>query len=124
MAIVAPRGSPGAYAERIVVPAESVVRLPAGATDAETVSLPMNGLTAHLALDAIDLTPGQTVAVTGAVGGYAIQLARADGLRVIAGAAPHDEEPLRIGSPKPSKRAPLRTKTPSQRATITKQWHA
>ncbi len=34
MAMVVPHGSHGAYAERIVVPAESVTRVPAGATDA------------------------------------------------------------------------------------------
>jgi NADPH:quinone reductase len=91
MAIVAR----GAYAERIVVPAESVVRVPASATDAEAASLPTNALTARLTLDVLGLSPGQTVAVTGAagaVGGYAVQLARADGLRVIADAAPHDEQ--------------------------------
>jgi len=94
MAIVLPNGVHGAYAERIAVPAESAVRVPAGATDAEAASLPMNGLTARLALDLLDLTPGETVAVTGAagaVGGYAIQLAKADGLRVIGDAAPRDE---------------------------------
>jgi NADPH:quinone reductase len=94
MAIVVPTGAHGAYAERVVVPAESVVRVPAGATDAQAASLLLNGLTARLALDLLDLAPGQTVAVTGAagaVGGYAIQLARADGLRVIADAAPRDD---------------------------------
>jgi NADPH:quinone reductase-like Zn-dependent oxidoreductase len=95
MAIVVPRGAHGAYAERIVVPAESVARVPAGASDAEAASLPMNGLTARLALDVLDLEPGQTLAVTGAagaLGGYTIQLARADGLRVVADAAPRDEQ--------------------------------
>ncbi|MDB5064799.1 MAG: Alcohol dehydrogenase GroES domain protein, partial [Chloroflexi bacterium] len=33
LAIVVPRGSHGAYSERVVVPAESVARVPAGATD-------------------------------------------------------------------------------------------
>lgn len=95
MAVVLPSGTNGAYAERIVVPVESVVRVPAGATDAEAASLPMNGLTARLALDTLSLVPGQTVAVTGAagaVGGYVVQLAKADGLRVIADAAPRDEQ--------------------------------
>ncbi len=39
--------------------------------------------------------PGQTLAVTGAagaVGGYAMQLAKAEGLRVIADASPEDEQ--------------------------------
>jgi NADPH:quinone reductase-like Zn-dependent oxidoreductase len=54
----------------------------------------MNGLTARAALDLLALESGQLLAVTGsagAVGGYAIQLAKADGLRVVADAAPADE---------------------------------
>lgn len=98
MAIVIPSGSHGAYSELVVVPAESVAPVPAGATDAEAATLPMNGLTARLALDVLDLRPGQTLAVTGAagsVGGYAIQLGKAAGLRVIADAAPADEQLVR-----------------------------
>jgi hypothetical protein len=55
----------------------------------------MNGLTARMALDLLELPAGATVAVTGAagaVGGYAVQLAKADGYRVIADAAPKDEQ--------------------------------
>jgi NADPH:quinone reductase-like Zn-dependent oxidoreductase len=95
MAVVSPR-SPrgGAYAEYIVVPAQSVARIPAG-TDMVTAStLPMNGLTARRSLDQLDLKPGDTLAVTGsagAYGGYVIQLAKADGLRVIADASEADE---------------------------------
>jgi NADPH:quinone reductase-like Zn-dependent oxidoreductase len=95
MAIVVPTGSHGAYSELIVVPVESVAPVPAGSSDAEASTLPMNGLTARMALDALDLQPGQTLAVTGAagaVGGYAIQLAKAEGLRVVADAAPADEQ--------------------------------
>jgi NADPH:quinone reductase len=95
MAIVVPHGSHGAYAEMVVVPAESVARVPAGATDAEAATLPMNGLTTRQALDVLDLAPGQTLAVTGAagaVGGYAVQLGKAEGLRVIADASEQDEE--------------------------------
>ncbi len=94
MAIVVPLGQRGAYAERVVVPAESVVRSPAGTTEAEAATLPMNGLTARLALDVLALSPGRTLAVTGAagaLGGYVVQLAKAEGLRVIADAAPRDE---------------------------------
>lgn len=95
MAIVVPSGSHGAYSELLVVPAESVTRVPAGASDAEAATLPMNGLTTRLALDLLDLKPGQTLAITGAagaVGGYGVQLGKADGLRVIADAAPQDEQ--------------------------------
>jgi NADPH:quinone reductase len=95
MAIVVPAGSHGAYSERIVVPAESAARVPAGATDVEAATLPMNGLTVRLALDVLGLRPGQALAVTGAagaVGGYAVQLAKAGGLRVIADASAADEQ--------------------------------
>jgi NADPH:quinone reductase-like Zn-dependent oxidoreductase len=98
MAIVLPLGPRGAYAERVVVPVESVVRVPAGASDVEAATLPMNGLTARAALDALALERGQVVAVTGAagaVGGYAVQLGKADGLDVVADAAPADEALVR-----------------------------
>jgi NADPH:quinone reductase len=98
MAVVVPLGAHGAYAERVVVPAGSVVRTPARASDAEAATLPMNGLTARVALDALALEAGQVLAVTGAagaVGGYAVQLAKADGLRVVADAGPSDEALVR-----------------------------
>jgi NADPH:quinone reductase-like Zn-dependent oxidoreductase len=84
----------GAYAEYLAVDADQATHAPVGATHAEAATLPMNGLTARRALDVLKLGPGDTVAVTGAagaVGGYAIQLAKADGVRVIADAAPADE---------------------------------
>ncbi len=95
MAVVLPQGRHGAYAQKLALPARSVVAAPAGSTHAEAATLPMNGLTARLALDMLDLEPGQTLAVTGAagaLGGLTIQLARADGLRVIADAKPEDEQ--------------------------------
>jgi NADPH:quinone reductase-like Zn-dependent oxidoreductase len=98
MAIVLPGGSRGAYSEWIVVPAESVARTPAGVSDVEAATLPMNGLTARLALDLLALQPGQTLAVTGAAGafgGYTVQLAKAAGLRVIADASQADEQLVR-----------------------------
>ena len=73
----------GAYSEYVVVPAESVARNPNGASLVEASTLPMNGLTARLALDLLALQPGQTLAVTGgagAFGGYVVQLATAEGL--------------------------------------------
>ena len=103
MAIVLPLGSRGGYAERVVVPAESVVRAPRGTTDVEAATLPMNGLTARLALDQLALGPGQTLAVTGAagaVGGYAVQLGAAEGLRVVADASAADERLVHeLGAP-------------------------
>ena len=98
MAVVVPRGAHGGYRESLVLPADSVVRAPAGATDAEAATLPMNGLTARLALDALGLQPGQVIAVTGAAGafgGYVVQLAKADGLTVVADASEADEQLVR-----------------------------
>ena len=95
MAMVVPRGSHGAYSEYVVLSAESVARMPAGSSFAEASTLPMNGLTARLSLDQLNLQPGQTLAVTGAAGcygGYMVELAKADGLRVIADSSEADEE--------------------------------
>ena len=94
VAIASPMAGDGGYVERLVVPVESVVPAPTNVDEAAAATLPMNGLTARLALDKLALAPGATVAVTGAagvLGGYVIQLAKADGLRVIADAAPADE---------------------------------
>jgi NADPH:quinone reductase len=96
MAIMMPiDDSGGAYAEYVIVDADQVTAAPAGTSHAEAATLPMNGLTARRALDVLNLTPGETLAVTGAagaVGGYVIQLAKTEGLRVIADAAPADEQ--------------------------------
>lgn len=95
MAMVVPNASHGAYRESIVLSADSVVRAPAGASHVEACTLPMNGLTARQSLDQMALSPGQTIAVTGAAGcygGYVVQLAKAEGLRVIADASEADEQ--------------------------------
>ena len=98
MAIVLPTGSHGGYREQIVLPAASVVPVPAGADDAAASSLPMNGLTARLALDRMGLAPGDVLAVTGAAGsfgGYVVQLAKVDGLTVVADASEADLDLVR-----------------------------
>src|SRR6202012_34317 len=67
----------------------SVVRAPKGTSDAAAATLLLNAVAAYLALDALALSAGQPVAITGAsgaVGGYAVQLAKARGLTVIADA--------------------------------------
>jgi NADPH2:quinone reductase len=95
MAMVLPKGSHGAYREQIVLDARAVVRAPAGTMHVQACTLPMNGLTARRSLDLLGLKSGQTLAVTGgagAYGGYVIQLAKADGLTVIADASEADEK--------------------------------
>ncbi|WP_369137991.1 quinone oxidoreductase family protein [Modestobacter versicolor] len=95
MAVVVPHG---AYCEELVLPGASVVKAPAGVDAVAASTLPMNGLTARLALNRMSLRPGQVLAVTGAAGafgGYVVQLAKTEGLTVIADAAESDEELVR-----------------------------
>ncbi|MCS5604913.1 MAG: NADP-dependent oxidoreductase [Alphaproteobacteria bacterium] len=95
MAMVVPKASHGAYREQIVLNARSVVPAPAGTSHVEACTLPMNGLTARQSLDLLGLSSGQTLAVTGAAGaygGYVIQLAKTEGLTVIADASEADRE--------------------------------
>jgi NADPH:quinone reductase-like Zn-dependent oxidoreductase len=88
----------GAYVEYLVAPVERVAPSPASVDDVAASTLPMNGLTARLGLDKLALPAGATIAVTGAAGaygGYTVQLAKADGLRVIADASEADEDLVR-----------------------------
>ena len=97
MAMALPlQGHGGAYAEFLVADADSLARMPSGRSFAEAATVPMNGLTALQALDAVAVPPAGTLAVTGAagtLGGYLIQLAKPRGLTVIADAAHADREP-------------------------------
>ncbi len=99
MAAVSPRRADGgAQSELLVVPEASVVPIPEGATLEQAATLPMNGLTALRGLELLDLEPGETLLVTGGAGllaSYVIPIAKLHGLRVIADAAPKDEELVR-----------------------------
>jgi len=99
MAAVTPRRPEGgAQAELIVVPAASAVPVPHGASLVEAATLPMNGLTAMLGLDLLDLPSGATLAVSGGAGllaSYVIPLAKERGLRVVADAKAEDEDLVR-----------------------------
>ncbi|NHC15540.1 NADP-dependent oxidoreductase, partial [Motilibacter sp. E257] len=99
MAIVSPRRPQGGgQAELVAVPQESVAPVPEETSDVEAATLPMNGLTARLALDRLALPAGATLGVTGAagaLGGYVMQLAKVEGLRVVADAKPEDEPLVR-----------------------------
>lgn len=88
----------GAWAERIVVPESSLARTPAGVDLATAGAAPLAAITALLAVDALDLSPGDTVLIVGATGGVgsiAAQLAVAAGATVLAPARPDDEDYLR-----------------------------
>jgi NADPH:quinone reductase-like Zn-dependent oxidoreductase len=88
----------GAQQNLLIVPEAGAVPIPEDSTLEEASTLPMNGLTAILALDMLDLPKGGTLAITGAAGlvGYlATAIAKERGLRVIAQAKPEDEDALR-----------------------------
>lgn len=93
MAMVVPQGTHGAYREQIVLNQHAVVPAPANTGHIAAATLPMNALTARLSLDLLGLSRGQSLAVTGgpgAYGGYVIELAKAEGLTVIADGQPSD----------------------------------
>ena len=92
------KGAHGGYSELLALPAESVVRAPAGLSMPEAATTVLNPLTARNALDALDLPAGATLLVTGAagaVGGYLVQLAAHAGLRVVAQASAGNEKLVR-----------------------------
>ena len=88
----------GTYAERVVLDAAAVAPAPAGSSSEAASTIPLNGLTALQALDALALPAGESVLVTGAAGGlgaFIVELAAMRGLRVIAAAGDADEKLVR-----------------------------
>ena len=88
----------GAYAEYVVLDADTAAPAPRTADPVAASTLPLNGVTAVQSLDLIDLAPGQTMLVTGAagaVGGYVVELAAARGLHVVALGGGADERDVR-----------------------------
>lgn len=77
----------GGYAEYALAKEKEIQPIPAGFTFEEAASLPIGALTAWGAvIDTANVSEGQRVLVQGAaggVGGYAVQLARLKGARVI-----------------------------------------
>ncbi|MDL4816558.1 NADP-dependent oxidoreductase [Actinomadura opuntiae] len=82
----------GASAEYVLAPAESLAPAPTNVPLADAAALPLVGLTAWQALfDHAELKAGQRILINGAggaVGGYAVQLAKAAGAHVIATGSP------------------------------------
>ena len=88
-------GRVGAYAQAAAVDPGWLAPLSTDLDDATAATLPLNALTARQALDMIAAPPGATLLVTGAsgaVGGFATQLAVRAGLRVLAQASYDDED--------------------------------
>ena len=89
-------GQEGAYAEKIAVKAAIVAKKPDALSHVNAAALALTGLTALSAIeDTLKLKPGETILIQGGAGGvagFAIQLAKHIGTRVIttASAANHD----------------------------------
>ncbi|MFF4402492.1 NADP-dependent oxidoreductase [Streptomyces sp. NPDC001480] len=94
-----PMDKPGAAAQYVLAPAENLAPAPKSVPLADAAALPLVGLTAYQALfDHGKLAAGQRVLINGAggaVGGYAVQLAKNAGAYVIATASPRSGEQVR-----------------------------
>ncbi len=94
-----PPTAPGAAAEYVAAPAEALAAAPRTVELADAAALPSAGLTAWQALfDHAALTTGQSILVNGAggaVGGYAVQLARQAGAKVTATASARSLDRIR-----------------------------
>jgi len=89
-------GQEGAYAEKIAIKAAIVARKPESVSHVDAAALALIGLTALVAVeDTLRLKSGETILIQGGAGGvagFAVQLAKHIGARVIttASAANHD----------------------------------
>ncbi|ROP29947.1 myxalamid-type polyketide synthase MxaB [Couchioplanes caeruleus] len=89
----------GSMRQRVLVPSESAVSMPAGISYAEAAALPTAYITAHYALHGLaGMKRGDRVlihAAAGGVGQAAVQLATAAGAEIFATASPHKHGLLR-----------------------------
>ncbi|PRW57936.1 NADPH:quinone reductase [Chlorella sorokiniana] len=85
----------GTYAELCSVPAAHLARIPEGVSYTDAAALCLTALTAFQALKAARLQPGQRVlvhAAAGGVGSAAVQIAKAQGMQVVATASAANAE--------------------------------
>ena len=95
----------GSYTEYTVVSpkleGEALARIPPGVSDDQAAALPIPGVTALRSIEWLDVQAGQRVLVmgaTGAVGGFAVQIASSRGAEVYATAFGNLDEAYRLGS--------------------------
>lgn len=77
----------GTYADHVVLDAELAVTVPGGLPPVQAATVPLAGLTATQLLEHAALPTGATLVLDGAlgaVGAFVVQLARIQGLRVVA----------------------------------------
>ncbi|MFD6432667.1 NADP-dependent oxidoreductase [Streptomyces venezuelae] len=87
----------GTHAQYVALDADLAARAPRTAELRDAAALPLAGLTAHQALEALAAPAGATLLVTGAtgaVGGFAVQLAVSRGFKVLAYGRPGDADRL------------------------------
>jgi NADPH:quinone reductase-like Zn-dependent oxidoreductase len=96
---VSSTGQEGAYAEKIAVKASIVAKKPDGLSHVNAAALALTGLTALSAIeDTLKLKPGETILIQGGAGGvagFAIQLAKHIGARVITTASAANRDYVR-----------------------------
>lgn len=92
-------GQEGAYAEKIAIKAAIIAAKPETLSHAEAAALALTGLTALVAVeDTLRLQSGETILIQGGAGGvagFAIQLAKHLGARVVTTASPANHDYLR-----------------------------
>jgi len=92
------RPAGGAHAQFIRTPASSIAPLAPSVDLIGAATVPMNALTATLALGLLNLPRGSSVLVTGGagmLGGFAIQLAKRSGLIIVANCGEGDAQLMR-----------------------------
>jgi NADPH2:quinone reductase len=92
----------GSYAEYAAVPADRLVKIPAGIGEREAAAVMLQGLTAHyLAYDTHPLKKGETALIHAAAGGVGlllVQMAHNLGVRVIATVSTEEKAVLARGA--------------------------
>ncbi|WP_328383001.1 NADP-dependent oxidoreductase [Streptomyces sp. NBC_00400] len=88
----------GTYAELVAAPVRTLARKPASLSWQQAAGLPLAGLTAYQSLKRVGVQAGETVlvhAAAGGVGSLAVQIAVAQGARVIGTASERNHDFLR-----------------------------
>ena len=88
----------GTFAELVAAPVRTLALKPASLSFEEAAAVPLAGLTAYEAIQRSGVEEGQTVlvhAAAGGVGAFAVQIAKAQGARVIGTASEPNHEFLR-----------------------------
>ena len=85
----------GTQASLVALPLTSIATAPDGLPSAQLTTVSLNALTAWAAIKELALRSGQTLVIAGAagaVGGFALELAAARGIRVIAAVSESDRD--------------------------------